>query len=117
MQKKEYKKLSHDELTALLQELKQKLNEENVFRIESELDVLSHISEELNQRLSSYYNLMQVILDIVWNEGDSLVGIARGSSTAFYLCYLMGITQINPILYDLPYFRHLNYARAGAMPD
>lgn len=97
--------------------LKQKLNEENVFRIESELDVLSHISEELNQRLSSYYNLMQVILDIVWNEGDSIVGIARGSSTAFYLCYLMGITQINPILYDLPYFRHLNYARAGAMPD
>lgn len=95
----------------------QDFTDENIQRIEAELDVLSHISIELNQRLSAYYNLMQVILDIVWNEGNSIVGIARGSATAFYICYLMGLTQINPMPYDLPYFRHLNYARGGTLPD
>lgn len=96
---------------------KQEFNDTNVKRIEAELDVVNHISDELNQRLSAYYNLMQVIIDLMWTKGDSIVGIARGSATAFYILYLMGITQINPITYNLPYFRHLNYARAGAMAD
>lgn len=96
---------------------KQEFNDVNVKRIEAELDVVNHISDELNQRLSAYYNLMQVIIDLMWTKGDSIVGIARGSATAFYILYLMGITQINPLTYNLPYFRHLNYARGSVLPD
>jgi DNA polymerase-3 subunit alpha len=54
---------------------------------------------------------MAKIIDIVWNEGDSLVGVARGSATGFLSCYLLGITQLDPIKWNLPHWRHLTSTR------
>ena len=47
----------------------------------------------------------------MWEEGDSLVGVARGSVTGFLICYLIDITQINPLHWDLPHWRHLSDSR------
>ena len=40
-----------------------------------------------------------------------MVGAGRGSSCAALNHYLMGITQLDPIEWDLPFFRYLNDER------
>lgn len=77
-------------------------------RIEIELDVLKYLSEAMDQRMSAYLNLVQEIVDVGW--GVSFSGASRGSAMAFYVNYLIGITQINPIPYNVPYWRFLNKA-------
>lgn len=99
-------------------EKKQEFNQENITRIDIELKQLWLISEKLNQRLSCYYNITQEIIDIMWDDdkGNSLVGVARGSVTGYYICYLTSITQINPITWGLPHWRHLEAGRPE-LPD
>ena len=79
-------------------------------RIETELDVLKCLSESMNQRMSAYLNLVQEIIEVGWNV--SFCGCSRGSAMSFYINYLIGITQINPIPYNVPYWRFLNKASA-----
>lgn len=88
---------------------KQKFNEENISRLNDEYKELWLTSEKLNQPISSYYLLVQKIVNIMWKV--SLVGVSRGSAGSFYTVYLLGITQINPIKYKLPYWRHLTHER------
>lgn len=40
-----------------------------------------------------------------------MVGAGRGSSCAALNHYLMGITQLDPIEWELPFFRYLNEER------
>ena len=82
-------------------------------RINTELDVVWCISEKLNQRLSAYLNLVRNIVDIIWEV--SFVGVSRGSAASFYINYLIGITQMNPMLYNVPYWRFANKERADMM--
>lgn len=86
--------------------LNQKFNKENLDRIEIELEQVWEISEKLNQPLSSYFVLTQDVVNMMWEV--SLVGTARGSASCFYTNYLLEIVQINPLKYDLPYYRFLN---------
>lgn len=88
-------------------------------RVNKELKELYLITNAINQPLSGYYNTMQKIIDLTWNEGDSLVCPGRGSSGAFEICYLLGITQVDPIpLGDLmPYWRHVSFERGHDLPD
>lgn len=97
---------------------KQEFNDTNVARIDTEMKELWLISEKLGQRMSSYYNLVELLIDLMWEdkEGNSIVGVARGSVTGYYICYLMSITQINPIEWELPHFRHLTALRPE-LPD
>ena len=94
-----------------------KLQEKNLFngvylqRLDDEAKELWEISEKLQITMTSYYNTMAKIIDIVWNDGDSLVGVARGSATGFLSCYLLGITQLDPIKWNLPHWRHLTSTR------
>lgn len=93
----------------------QEFNEENIKRIDKEMEEIWEISEKLNQRLASYYVLVQGLINkIMWEV--SYVGIARGSITGFYTAYLMDITQMNPIEHDLPHWRHLEKSRPE-LPD
>lgn len=105
----------------LLQQIEEGLIKKNIQldsivlgRIETELESLWEISEKLHQRLSSYYLLTKEIVEIMWRV--SLVGVSRGSAGAFYICYLLDITQINPIEYDLPDWRHISATRPE-LPD
>ncbi len=85
-------------------------------RINTELKELWEITNVINTKLSSYYITTRQIINIMWNEGDSLVGVARGSVTGFLICYLIDITQINPLQWGLPHWRHLTASRPE-LPD
>lgn len=91
----------------------------NLSRINEELDVVKTISDTLNQRISTYFNLIRDIEDVAWDDyfGNSLIGVSRGSVTGFYTCYLMDIHQLNPITWNLPYWRFLNKSRTDELPD
>jgi len=93
-----------------LKDKNQKYDTTNLDRIEEELKQLWLISEKINQRLSSYYCFTKDLVDIMWMY--SLVGIARGSVTGFYVAYLIDITQMNPIQFNLPSWRHIHSSKA-----
>lgn len=90
---------------------KQEINDINLKRINDEMGVLWEVSIKLNVRMSAYYNMMELLMEISWSEGDSIVGVSRGSGTGFYTGYLLGLSQINPIVHNLPYWRHLSVDR------
>ena len=81
-------------------------------RINTELDVLRYITDANNQPVSGYLNLVRKIEDIIYKT--SIIGVSRGSAMSFYINYLIGIVQANPLAYDIPYWRFLNKARSGA---
>jgi DNA polymerase III subunit alpha len=85
-------------------------------RINVELREIWKTSEVLGEKVSAYYNTAKKIIDIMWEDGDSIVGPARGSITGFFIAYLMDIIQVNPITWELPYWRHLTSERPE-MPD
>ena len=92
----------------------QDFNNKNLSRVDLELEQIWEISNKLQQPLSSYFVLTQDIVNMMWKI--SLVGTARGSAACYYTNYLLGIVQINPMDYDLPYYRFLSKERAS-LPD
>lgn len=79
-------------------------------RVEEEADVIKYISDKIEDCLFSYFNTMKFYIDLFWDCG-STVGAGRGSAVGFLSNYLLGITQIDPIIYNLPSFRFLNKER------
>lgn len=92
----------------------QEFTQENLSRINVELEQVWEISNVLEQPLSSYFVLTQDIVNMIWEV--SLVGVSRGSASCFYTNYLLDIVQINPIKYKLPWWRFLNKDRIE-LPD
>jgi len=92
----------------------QELNEENLERINTELNEVYYISNDMDQQLASYFVLTRELIQIMWKV--SLVGVARGSASCFYTNYLLDIVQINPIKYNLPHWRFLSKERPE-LPD
>ena len=84
-------------------------------RLETEADVIKDIGEKLDDCLFAYFNTFKHYIDLFWECG-SIVGPGRGSATGFLSNYLLGITQLDPIRWDLPYWRFLNKERAE-LPD
>ena len=82
-----------------------------VHRIEDELSEMWMVTEKLKTSISSYYLTTLDLVNTMWEEGDSIVGIARGSVTGMFTMYLIGITQINPIPYDLKHWRHISHSK------
>ena len=73
-------------------------------RIEIEADIIKYIGEKLDDCLFAYFNTFKHYIDLFWECG-SIVGPGRGSATGFLSNYLLGITQLDPIRWDLPYWR------------
>jgi len=86
------------------------LTEEYLDRLEIEADVIKYIGEQKNACLFQYFNTFQHYIDLFWECG-SIVGPGRGSATGFLSDYLLGITQLNPIRWNLQYWRFLNKER------
>lgn len=86
--------------------LKEKGLDNNLYmeRLETEADVISFISEKLGSSLFAYFNTMKYWIDLFWECG-SIVGPGRGSATGFLSNYLLGITQLDPIIWKLNYWR------------
>lgn len=89
--------------------------EEYVGRLEIEADIIKDIGEKLDDCLFAYFNTFKHYIDLFWECG-SIVGPGRGSATGFLSNYLLGITQLDPIRWNLPYWRFLNKERAE-LPD
>lgn len=94
---------------------KQEFNDENLSRIDLEYSELAAISEQLGQPMTSYFLAMTEFVDTMWDH--SLVGVGRGSAVCYYTNYLLDIVQLNPIKYDLPYWRFLSREYVGEFPD
>jgi DNA polymerase-3 subunit alpha len=90
-------------------------DEVHLQRLELEADVISHISNALGNCLFAYFNTFQHYIDLFWDCG-SIVGPGRGSAGSFLSNYLLGMTQLDPVEWNLPYFRFLNKDRAE-LPD
>lgn len=73
-------------------------------RLEIEADVINYIGEKLDDCLFAYFNTFKHYIDLFWECG-STVGPGRGSATGFLSNYLLGITQLDPIRWGLPYWR------------
>lgn len=92
--------------------------EQYIARLDEEWTELKIISEQLSTSMPSYYSTMSFIIDLIWDVG-SLAMPARGSGAGFLTCYLLDITQIDPVpLGDyFPSWRHLNHLRGVELPD
>ena len=88
---------------------------EYIERLEIEADVIRYIGDRLGTCLFAYFNTFKHYIDLFWDCG-SIVGPGRGSATGFLSNYLLGITQLDPIKWKLPWWRFLNKERAE-LPD
>ena len=91
--------------------INKKLDKEEYWsRLEEEADIKKTISEKLGTNMFSYPITLQHYVDMFWECG-SLVGAGRGSSCSGLNHYLLGITQLDPIEWNLPFWRYLNKER------
>lgn len=85
------------------------------------------ITDEIEERLEYELNVIQSMqfsdyFLIVWDfiayakEQNILVGPGRGSAAGSLVAYVLGITEVDPIKYDLLFERFLNPERVS-MPD
>ena len=85
-------------------------NETYLSRLEEEADIKRTISEKLETNMFAYPVTLQHYVDLFWECG-SMVGAGRGSSCSGLNHYLLGITQLDPIKWNLPFWRYLNKER------
>ena len=85
-------------------------NDTYLSRLEEEADIQKVIGEKLNTCMFAYPIFLQHYIDMFWKLG-STVGAGRGSACSGLNHWLLGITQINPIKYNLPYWRYSNKER------
>ena len=85
-------------------------NNEYLQRLEEEADIKRTIGGKLGTNMFSYPITLQHYIDMFWDCG-STVGAGRGSSCSGLNHYLLGVTQLDPIKWDLPFWRYLNKER------
>ena len=80
-------------------------------------------TDRLNEELSvikdkSFASYFLVVADMInWAKGNDIkVGPGRGSAAGSLVCYALGITDVDPIKYDLLFFRFINPER-NDFPD
>jgi len=107
------KRSSNDKLRELCLEgwKSRKIDDEKLYmdRLEEELDVIKQ---------KSFAPYFLVVADMInWSkDNDILVGPGRGSAAGSLVCYLLGITEVDPIKYDLLFGRFINIERSD-FPD
>jgi len=78
-------------------------------RLEEELAVIK------DKKFASYFLIVADMIN--WAKGQEiLVGPGRGSAAGSLVCYSIGITDVDPIEYDLLFFRFINPDR-NDFPD
>ena len=86
------------------------LDERYLERLNEEARVKRVIGEKLETCMFAYPNTLQHYIDLFWKCG-STVGAGRGSACSGLNHYLLGVTQLDPIEWDLPFWRYLNDER------
>ena len=86
------------------------LDDRYLARLNEEARVKRVIGEKLQTCMFAYPNTLQHYIDLFWKCG-STVGAGRGSACSGLNHYLLGVTQLDPIEWDLPFWRYLNDER------
>lgn len=88
-----------------------KLNSNKIYieRLEKELRIIK------KKDFFNYFLIVKEYVDFAKKE-EILVGPGRGSAPGSLVCFLLGITTIDPIKYNLFFERFLNYQRKD-LPD
>lgn len=74
-------------------------------RLQMEIEVIMKLN------LINYFLIVYDALE--WSRKNNiLIGVGRGSSSGSLVCYLMGITQLDPLVHGLFFERFLNVNRA-----
>ncbi len=81
-----------------------KMKQEYLNRVKMELEVI------FKAELSGYFLIVQDIINYVKSQGW-LAGPGRGSAAGCLVSYLLGITEVDPIEYDLLFERFYNEGR------
>ena len=87
--------------------------------LDKEQVYLDRVAEELSIiKDKSFASYFLVVEDMIrWaKENDIMVGPGRGSAAGSLVCYALGITDVDPIKYDLLFFRFINPER-NDFPD
>lgn len=86
-----------------------------VNRLREELEV---IAKNGKKDLTAYFLPIRDVLDH-YKQNGLLTGPGRGSAGGSLFCYLLGITQVDPFEYDLPFQRFFSLDRImmGELPD
>ena len=83
-------------------------------------EVKNHIRFELHvmktMGFPGYFLIVQDFINAARQQLDVMVGPGRGSAAGSVVAYCLGITQINPLKYDLLFERFLNPDRVN-LPD
>ena len=87
-----------------------KFNDVYLSRLEEEADIQKVIGDKLGTCMFAYPIFLQHYINLFWECG-STVGAGRGSACSGLNHYLLGITQLDPIQWKLPYWRYSNKER------
>ena len=84
-----------------LQSLEEKglWTDEYLSRLNIEAEQIHLVSEGMGQRLSSYFILVQRMIQLAWKH--SFVGVGRGSAVGWLSNYLMDLTGVDPVKHGL----------------
>ena len=85
-------------------------NDTYLSRLEEEADIQAVIGEKLETCMFAYPIFLQHYINLFWECG-STVGAGRGSACSGLNHWLLGVTQLDPIKNNLPYWRYLNKDR------
>lgn len=84
-------------------------NQKYLDRLETELGVIK------SKKFDAYFLVVQDM--IAWSKSQGImVGPGRGSAAGSLVCFLLGITEVDPIKYDLLFGRFINEER-NDFPD
>lgn len=90
---------------------------EKIDRIDLELGITWDAGRKINVSWSRYLLQVADYINIYWTDGDSIICPSRGSAGASYLCYALGIIQIDPTRESAPliFQRFINPDRASVL--
>ena len=95
--------------------IKPKEQTEYLDELEKEADIKRAVGERLGTNIFCYPITLKHYIDMFWEMG-SIVGAGRGSAGAGLNHWLLGITQSNPLRYNLPFERYMNWDTTS-LPD
>src|SRR3989344_1470014 len=96
------------EITYERAKLKLEMTEEEKTRLEYELDIIEY------KKLAGYFLIVSDFIE--WSHNQEIITNTRGSAAGSLVSYCLGITNLNPLDYLLPFERFLTKDRP-TMPD
>lgn len=114
-----YPKMYEDSLSVLKDKIKEGLKYRKKYIIDIPKDV---INQRINSELKTIkqvgavdFILLEEYVKRNARENGRYPGYSRGSCSGSFICYLLGITEVNSIKFDMSFFRFINPSRVSLM--